>query len=131
MKPQIQEHTTLSRTEVGLLKQLYYNEIVNVIFLPWRLVYDFSLDLYCITIPKLPINKLKHFLALLPYSEIHYTEKEIYVIARITPKLVEWIAIDLNWPVQSILQTHYPLKLEYTWFDPKALQWKMSIVLKK
>jgi len=131
LKPNIEDETTLSRTEIGLLKQLYYNEVVNVVFIPWRLVYDFSLDLYCITVPKLPINQLKHFLALLPYSEIHYTENEIYVLARITPKLAEWITTDLNWPILSILQTHYPHKLEFTWFDPKTLQWKIPIVLNK
>ena len=131
LKPKIQEDTTLSRTEIGLLKQLYYNKVVNVGFIPLHLVYDFSLDLYCITVPKLPNDKLKHFLALLPYSEIHYTENEINILARITPKLVEWIINDLNWPVQSILQTHYPLKLEFTWFNPKTLQWKIPIVLNK
>ena len=129
LRPSDQDSTALSRTEIGLLKQLYYNEVIRIGFVPWRLVYEFSLDLYYIIIPKIPIFQLKRFLNLLPYCDIYYTEKSISILARLTPKLVHWIENDLNWTVISIIRTHYRHNLNFNWFDSGKLQWKTPIVL--
>ena len=129
LRSNAQDSTALSRTEIGLLKQLIYNKVVYIGFVPWRLVYEFSLDLYYIILPKIPLFQLKRFLNLLPYSEIHYTENSIYVLTQLTPKLVRWIENDLNWTVISIILTHYRHNLEFNWYDSGKLQWKTPNIL--
>ena len=124
-----QNSYSLTRAEIGLLKQLYYNQVVQIGFMPVRLVYEFSLDLYCVILPKIPLFQLKCFLDLIPYSEIYFTEKSIYVWARLTPKLVQWIESDLNWPVIPIRRIMYPQILKSNYYDPLKLQWRTPYIL--
>ena len=126
-----QEKSNLSRTEIGLLKQLHYNRVVNVGFLSFRLMYDFSLDAYWIVLPTIPIFQLKRFLDLLPFSEIYFTNNNVHIWARLTQKLVHWIENDLNWVVMPIMRSHYPLGLKFKWFDTETLQWNSPNVLRE
>ncbi len=127
-----QDSNRLSRTEVGLLKQLHYNhQVVQIGFVPWRLVYDFSLDLHCIILHKIPFFQLERFLNLIPFSEIYSGEKSIYIWARLTPKLVKWIKNDLKWTVISIIRKQYPLNLDFKWFNVSRLKWKIPNLLKE
>ncbi|MFX1514757.1 MAG: hypothetical protein ACFFC6_00465 [Promethearchaeota archaeon] len=119
-----QDLTHLTRKEIGLLKQLYYNRVVYTGFVPWRLVYEFSLDLYGINLPKIPFIQLQQFLILIPFSQIYFTEKLIHIRARVTPKLVRWIERDLEWTIFPIIRKQYRLDLEFNWFDSELLQWR-------
>ncbi len=130
LRSNAQDSTALTRAEIGLLKQLICNKVVYIEFVPWRVVYEFSLDIYCILLPKIPLFQLKRFLLLIPYSEIHYTENNICILARLTPKLVRWIENDLNWTVISIIRIHQRQNLDFNWFDLVKLQWKTPNVLK-
>ncbi|MFW9906900.1 MAG: hypothetical protein ACFFFH_21525, partial [Candidatus Thorarchaeota archaeon] len=120
-----QNSKNLSRSELGLLKQLYYNfQVVQLGFVPWRLVYDFSLNIYCMILPKIPLTQLKQFLNMIPFSEIYYGENNIYIWARLTSKLVQWIANNLKWDINAIMRKHYPLNFDLKWFDASKLKWK-------
>ena len=124
-----QDSTTLSRSEIGLLKLLYNNKIIYIGFVPWQLVYEFSLDLYWIILPKISLFRLKQYLKLVPYNEIHYTENSIYILARLTPKLVHWIKNDLSWTVIPITLVHERPDLQFSWFNSETLQWNTPDVL--
>jgi len=119
----------LSVKENGLLKQLIYNRVANISFTPWRLVYDFSLDLYVIILPRIPLIRVKHFLDFLPFSEMYITEASIIIWARLTKKLASWIEQQLKWDVKAVLRANYPLALNIEWFDEETLQWKTPNVL--
>ena len=126
-----QHRTALSRDEIGLLKQLSYNEVVSIGFVPWRLMYEYSLDLYWINLPIIPDFMLKRFLNLVPYSDIYYTENSISLLTRLTPKVVHWIKTDLNWRVIPVTLVHYPQNLDFNWFDVEKLKWKTPLLLLK
>ncbi|MFX1505511.1 MAG: hypothetical protein ACFFDC_05280 [Promethearchaeota archaeon] len=119
-----QEISPLTRTDVGLLKQLFYNQVLQFRFVPWRLIREFSLDVYCIILPKIPNFQLKHFLNLIPVSDIFFAEESIYIWTRLTPKLSQWITNDLNWTIISVTRKFVPSKLEFDYFDPLELQWR-------
>ena len=119
-----QKLSSLTQSNVGLLKQLYYNQVLQIRFVPWQLMDEFSLDLYCIVLPKTPGFQLEHFLNLLPYSDLYFAEESIYIWGRLTPKLVQWIEKDLQWAVIPVLREKSPLNLIFNHFDQKKLQWK-------
>ncbi|MFX1537742.1 MAG: hypothetical protein ACFFDI_26390, partial [Promethearchaeota archaeon] len=125
----LQQDTSLTRDEVGLLKQLYYNRVVQINFVSMRLLNEFSIDLYCVSLPKIPPFLLKHFLELIPYCDFYFTEKSINIWARLTLKLVQWIEKDLNWSVIPIRRIIYPQKPGFNHFDQVKLQWMTPDVL--
>ena len=126
-----QHRTALSRDEIGLLKQFSSNEVVSIGFVPWRLVYEYSLDLYWINLPTIPDLLLKRFLCLVPYSDIYYTENLISLLTRLTPKVAHWIKTDLNWRVIPVTLVHYPQNLDFNWFDVEKLKGKTPLLLLK
>lgn len=120
---------TLSRTEIGLLKQLTYNKVANITFIPWRLVYEFSLDLYIIILPKISQSQLKRFLILLPFSDIYITETSIIIWTRLTQNFAQWIQEQPNWTIKDVILANYPLDLSFEWFDEETLQWNLPNIL--
>ncbi|MFX1514743.1 MAG: hypothetical protein ACFFC6_00395 [Promethearchaeota archaeon] len=118
-----QDLFSLTQADVGLLKQLFYNRVLQVRFVPQRLLDEFSLDLYCIILPKIPVYQLIHFLNLIPNSDVYYTEESIYVWGRFTSKLIQWIENNLQWTVLQIIRKNIPLNFEFNQFDPGELQW--------
>ncbi|MFX1514765.1 MAG: hypothetical protein ACFFC6_00505 [Promethearchaeota archaeon] len=114
---------TLSQAEIGLLKQLLYNHVVHIGFVPYRLVYEFALDAYWIKIPQIPQIQLKKFLNILPYCEYYLTDSSILVWTRLTPQLRQWIEKDLLWEIYQLLPTHPPQELKEEWFDDNNLMW--------
>ncbi|MFX0206968.1 MAG: hypothetical protein ACFFDT_13355 [Candidatus Hodarchaeota archaeon] len=113
----------LSQAEIGLLKQLLYNQVVHIGFVPYRLVFEFSLDAYWIKIPQLSKIQLKTFLNTLLYCEYYLTDSYIMVWTRLTPQLKQWIKEDLMWEIYQIIETHLPQGLKYEWFDDNNLTW--------
>lgn len=124
-----QAPSSLTRDEIGLLKQICYNQAAEIAFIPWRLVYDFSLDLYCIVISKIAHPQLDRFQNLFPFSEIYFGENSIYFLTRMPRNLVNWIENELNWPVVPIIRKYTPSNLEFNWFDSNKLRWKTPSIL--
>lgn len=120
----VQYPESFSRPEIGLLRQLLYNQVVMIGFVPLRLVYEFSLDWYWIILPRIPFFQLKRFLSLFPFSEISVTENSINIRVRLPPKLVNWIKNDLNWPVISIIPEFLPPTIQFDWFNALKLEWQ-------
>ncbi|MFX0125416.1 MAG: hypothetical protein ACFFAE_17480 [Candidatus Hodarchaeota archaeon] len=126
----LQDSYSLSRVEIGLLKQLYYNQVVQIGFVPLRLVFEFSLDEYCVILPKITLFQLKRFLDLIPFSEIDFTENFFYIWARLTPKLAQWIESELKWPIIPIRRIIFPQNPESSYYNPSKLQWRTPNILK-
>ena len=114
---------TLSQAEIGLLKQLLYNQVVHIGFVPYRLVYEFALDAYWIKIPQIKETQLKTFLNTLPYCEYYRTDSSILVWTRLTPQLRQWIKENFIWEIYQILPPHAPEGLKEEWFDDNNLTW--------
>ncbi|MFX0171500.1 MAG: hypothetical protein ACFE9L_06240, partial [Candidatus Hodarchaeota archaeon] len=128
-KTKDQKQFHISNSEIGLLKQLYYNRVIHLEFKPWSLIYEHSLDFYSLNLPKFNEFQLKSFLDILPYSEVHETENNIKIWAYICPDIVDWINYELNWEIYSIIHPHFPKDLDINWFDGSKLQWKTPEIL--
>jgi len=118
-----QQNKNLLKADIGLLKQLYYNRVLQIEFIPLGLVYDYSLDLYHIKIPRNDSLQLKPFLALIPYSEFIETEQNVQIWARLSDTIRQWIEKDLMWQVQPMIRDQYTRNLDMKWFNKKELQW--------
>jgi len=115
--------------ETGLIKQLYYNRVMQIGFVPWRIVNEFSIDSYYIDLPKLPSYKFNLLLKLLPYSEIIETEKNVKIWTRLPKNLVEWMKEKLNWEVHNVIPIFSRADLNYDWFNEEKLQWNTPEIL--
>ena len=98
------QESILTRNEIGLLKLLYSNKVVHVGFIPYRLIYEFSIDEYWLQLPELSENQLKKLLSVIPYCEIYNIEKSILIWTRLMGYQVDWIRNELKWDVLPILR---------------------------
>ena len=125
------EEKSFTKESIGLLKQLNYNNNLNIDWIPLRLVYEFSLDYYWIIIPKIPLPRLTRFLEILPYSVVHLAEDQIILYAYLTPQLAQWMSEDLNWEIHFVSRLFSPSNLHYEWFNEDRMQWKTPLFLRK
>ncbi|MFW9780270.1 MAG: hypothetical protein ACFFE8_15620 [Candidatus Heimdallarchaeota archaeon] len=122
--------SSLAIDELGLLKQLYYNRVVYPVFIPWQIVYEFSLNNFCVYIPKISFSNLKKIVEIIPYSEVIFTKEFNFLFGRLTPRLVNWIRSDLGWDVHMVSRTHKkPMEFNSDWFDKRSLTWVVPEVL--
>jgi hypothetical protein len=124
----IQAHTKLSQSEIGLLKFLHSKNVLNVNFVPWRLVYEFSLNQYWIIIPKKPISKLKSILEYIPFCEVYLTENSVCIWAHLTEELIVWIERELQGETYLTIQTKYPIAPQFTWVDIENKKWQTPAI---
>jgi hypothetical protein len=115
----------LSHGEKGLIKNLYDKRVIQMIFVPWRLVYEYSFDLYWVLIPKTSEKQLFSFLKTIPYAEIYSTENFIGVRGFLSPKLVKLINQITTWSIYPITFAHFPQSVNIDWYEEKKLQWKI------
>jgi hypothetical protein len=121
---------SLTINEIGLLKQLYYNRVVYPVFIPYQIVFEFSLNNYCTFFPNIPFNRLKELIKIVPFSEIFFTDELNCMLGRLTPRLVNWIRSDLGWDVHMIGRVHKkPIELNPDWFNKRLLSWVVPEVL--
>jgi hypothetical protein len=125
------EENSFTKETIGLLKQLNYNNNLNIDWIPLRLVYEFSLDYYWIITPKFPLPQLTRFLEILPYSVVHLAEDQIILFAYLTPQLAQWMSEDLNWEIHFISRLFSPVNLHYEWFNEDKMQWETPLFLRK
>lgn len=125
------EEKFFTKGTIGLLKQLNYNHIMSIDWIPLRLVFEFSLDYYWIIIPKFPLPQLARFLENLPFSVVHLAEDQIIIWAYLTPQLARWMSEDLNWEVHFVSRLFSPLNPDYEWFDEDIMQWKTPLFLRR
>jgi hypothetical protein len=115
--------------ERGLLKQLYYNKIFYVSYIPWRLVYEYSLSLFYIIIPNLYIEAILPFLEIIPFAEIYTFKDGLCIWAYLSDQIVSWIKNFLPWQIYPITHIHIPYPLDITWFNQQKLLWKSPKIL--
>ncbi|MFX0172985.1 MAG: hypothetical protein ACFE9L_13815 [Candidatus Hodarchaeota archaeon] len=116
--------------EFELLKELIHKGVVHCGFRSYQLEYEWALDAYWVKIPQLTDNQLKRLLQWLPFSELYHSEHNIYLRVRLPLEFVQRIKKDLNWVIIPIIRHHYPLKLQFEYYDPKTHQWICPAILR-
>jgi len=125
----IKKPSDLTIDELGLLKQLYYNKVVYPGFVPWQIVYEFSLNNFCVYLPKIPFSNLKELIKILPFSEVYFTEDIICLFSRLTVQIANWIQSKLGWETSMITIVQKPIELNLEWFNKELLNWEVPEVL--
>lgn len=118
-----------TREEINLLKKLYHQKVVQVIFHVKRLINEFAHDTYWVKLSKRPIEQLSPLLSYLPICQIYYTNTHIHLWTQLTAELAHQLNTIPEWTVVPIIQNHQPQKLEFEWYDSIANVWKAPIVL--
>lgn len=126
-----QKSRSLEKADIGLLKQLYYNRVIQIDFIPFRVVYDYSYDLYYVNIPRHEGFQLKQLLQLLPYGEIIETKRNIKIWTRLSQGIIDWMQNDLTWEVEPMIRDQFPRDLDQNWFNKEELQWITPKILLK
>jgi hypothetical protein len=122
---------TLNQIEKGLLKYLYTKGVIQTMFIPWRLVYDYSFDLYMIILPRMPLNQLKPLLRLMPYAEIYELEDMLCLRGYLSPELIQNVSQAVNWPIHPIRFIHSPKAPNFTWFEKQHQLWRPPKILNR
>ncbi|MFX0172859.1 MAG: hypothetical protein ACFE9L_13160 [Candidatus Hodarchaeota archaeon] len=122
--------STFNTSELSLLSDLIRNHVCQPTFFLTRLIYDFSLDFYLITLPLMQLKQLAHVLTWLPYGHFIFTETNIYIWAFLTPEIVQWMRTDLEWSVLAVSSHLYSKQLDLSWFNEDTNQWRAPLVLR-
>ena len=123
------EGKKLSKSKIGLLKQLLYNKILYIDWIPWRLVFEFSLDLFLIKTSIKDLTTVKQLLKIVPMATFYVSDKEIYVWTYLTNEIVQLIEKEFKWRIYPISRFLPSQKPNYKWFDKEELRWKTPKVL--
>ena len=120
---------TISRKNVGLLNQLTYNNVVTIDWIPWRLVFEFSLDYYWIKIPKKYLNAINKVIKIVPIITVYIAEENIYLWLHATPLIANWMKNELEWQIYPISRYFYPHNPLFNWFEQEELRWRTPKVI--
>ncbi|MHA1513549.1 MAG: hypothetical protein ACTSRJ_05740 [Candidatus Hodarchaeales archaeon] len=118
-----------SIAEIGILRYLITKKALDVGFTPWRLIYNFSVNEYCIKLPKIPLKKLAHFLNIIPFGETYFSDHHTYIWTRLPVELISMIKNDLKWTILPISRINPLSDLDFSWFDNARLEWISPKVL--
>ena len=118
-----------SVAEIGILRYLIKKKALEVGFTPWRLIYNYSMNEFCIKLPKIPLKKLTHLLNIIPYGETYFSTHHIYIWTRLPVELIKMIKNDLKWAILPISRIHPLSHLDFSWFDNTRLEWISPKVL--
>jgi len=119
----------ISKTNIGLLKQLKYNNILSIDWIPWRLVFEYSLDYFWIKIPRNFLEKVNHLLKIIPFSTVFLSDDKFYLWLHLTPQMVNWLKNEFDWEINPISRFLSPQPPNFNWFNQEELRWKTPRVL--
>ena len=117
------KNTLISIKNRGLLRQLFDNHVLNVSWVPWQIVFDFSLDSYWLNLPKIEINKLIPLLQALPFTMVYLSEDSTSIFTYITPEIAQSIKKHSKWGVYAIKRYYVHQETKFDWFDEKKRDW--------
>ncbi|MFX1285495.1 MAG: hypothetical protein ACFFB5_17790 [Promethearchaeota archaeon] len=115
--------------ELYLLKELYRQKVAHVGFQVRRLIDEFAIDTYWVSLPKRPIEQLSCLLRYLPFCQIYYTKIHVHLWTRLPADFAHQLRTIPEWTVVPIIQNHQPQNLEDDWYDPITYEWKTPILL--
>lgn len=117
------EELVFSRSEIEILENLIQKKLFQPFFILDRIRYEYSLDVYSIRVPFMPINQISRLLKALPYAYLNILENSIVIWTPLSPHDRKWIKEDLGWKLLHIIPYKRQQALNYDWFNPKTLQW--------
>lgn len=122
----------ISKMERDMLKELHdVEKAVNVTFLPHNMVREYSMDVYWITLPKIPFKKLRLLLNCVPYTVIYGNESRYHIWAYLTPMLARWLQRELKWLIMNISLYYFRSSPKVEDYDYNKRQWKTPVVLEE
>lgn len=124
-----ESNTKLSNNERGLLKLLPKKNVVQLGFIPWEIIYEFSLTRYLLIFPKTSLPKLNWCLELVPYCDIDITNENVLLWTRLTSNYVKWIKKNIDCIIHPISRLHFPSPVKFEWFDNNKNQWKTPEII--
>ncbi|MHA1979325.1 MAG: hypothetical protein ACW98I_20660 [Candidatus Hodarchaeales archaeon] len=116
--------------DLEFVKKVYTEDVLNVGFTPWRLIYNYSVRRFCIKTPKIDPEKVIPLLDFLPYAEIYQSRQEMYIWTRLRDDLVSWITNKLKWTILPVVRINPIPDLNFEWFDTRRMQWFTPKVLR-
>jgi len=112
-----------SWNDIELLNRFYEEKVINIGFIPWRIIDDYSTNMYFVKASNLPLSKIEQFLNVIPYAEVYFSSKDLFLWTVLKPKKVKWIKNSLRFTIIPIKRIHVIKDLDFQWFDMKTLQW--------
>jgi hypothetical protein len=119
----------LSRQEKTLLRLFHREKVIDIGFVPWRLIDSYSLVRYLIKTPQLTKKQLIQFLNVLPIVEVYFVNNQHLLWVVLQPPMVQWIKQTLKWPILPVQRIHHFTDLKAKWFDANTLQWMTPRIL--
>ncbi len=120
---------SLNRDDIELIHYFYSQKVLSIGFIPWRLIDDYSLNIYVVKVPAVPLAKLEHFLSVIPYAEIYFAPDSYYLWTVLPPTIISWIKNTLKWSIIPVQRIHVRQELTSEWFDTKSLLWTRPEIL--
>ena len=125
-----QSKKNFTKKEQKLLTYLYHKKVLHVNFDPIRLGSDFSLDMYWVQLPPdVKLTNLQILLSYLPVVNVYNAETTNFMMAVLTPDLVQWFNQDLEWSTQSVRHEYRGKALRKNWYDTEATEWRTPHLL--
>jgi len=118
-----------SRKDIELLRHFYDESVINIGFIPWRLIDDYSTTTYFLEVTNIPISKLKRFLNIIPFAEVYFSSIGSFIWAVLSPKMVTWIKTSLGINVIPIQRCHVFKDLKFEWFNIGNNEWRTPNLL--
>lgn len=117
------DEIVFSRSEIEILENLIQKKLCQPFFILDRIHYEYSIDVYSIRVPYMPMKQISRLLKVLPYTQLNIMENSIVIWTPLSSQDRKWIKEDLGWEPLHIIPYKRQQALDYDWFNPKTLQW--------
>ncbi len=114
---------TFSRSDIEILERLFQNKLCQPFFSLARIQFEYSIDVYSIRIPFMPMKQVSRLLKVLPYAQLNIMENSIVLWTLLSPQDRKWIKKYLGWEPFQIIPYKHQQALKCDWYNPKTLQW--------
>jgi hypothetical protein len=108
---------------------LYYNGVLSISWIPWQIVYDFSIEYYWLILPKTNINQIIPLLRILPFTMVHLSENNTFIWTYLSPEIAQWIKKYSNWEMYEVKRYISQQKAQFNWFNEEKLEWITPYIL--
>ncbi|MFX1514775.1 MAG: hypothetical protein ACFFC6_00555 [Promethearchaeota archaeon] len=112
-----------SKSEIEILENLIQNKLCQPFFSLDHIRYEYSIDVYSIRTPHMPIKQISRLLRVLPSAHLNIMENSIVIWTHLSSQDRKWIKEELGWEPWHIIPYKRQQALDYTWFNSKTLQW--------
>ena len=117
------KNSVVSIKNRALLRQLHYNRVLNISWVPWQLVYEYSRQYYWLILPKLDIIRIIPLLKIIPIAMINLSKDNTFIWGYLTPKFVQELRNKTSWEIYPVIRSYSSQKPDFNWFNVETLEW--------